>query len=308
MRRVAARLARQSTSRGGTARGAPAGAAAQSERPEKRRTAETPGARVDRLANEAKSPPADDAARKRWEGVDRERRSRLELRKFNPATIPYKFTPIGRMGERPNAEYTDFVGSRFPTLETGRNYRYYQDRGLDRLVPRVFPIKVPPWRRLAPSLREYIHFLHTLDPARFTLRKIGERYGLKERTVKKVVREFGTAHYLRRVGLVSNKAEKQITREQAVLDRKEREYAKAVGYDQLGDEDLDSESDEEFHGAAETSDWIRQQTIEVEMMSAFPMMAKRDPFPKRVDVDLTVRNTDKVKVISWIDPTDKVIF
>ena len=68
------------------------------------------------------------------QGVDRERRSRLELRKFNPATIPYKFTPIGRMGERPNAEYTDFVGSRFPTLETGRNYRYYQVTKLDLVL------------------------------------------------------------------------------------------------------------------------------------------------------------------------------
>merc|ERR1712224_599745 len=85
------------------------------------------------------------------------------------------------------------------------------------------------------------------------------------------------------------------------------EYAKAVGYAQLGDEDLDAESDEEFRGADGTFDWVRQQAIEVEMMSAFPMAAKRDPFPKRVDVDLTVRNTEKVKVINWIDPTDKVV-
>jgi hypothetical protein len=292
MRRAAVRFARRTSSR--TSEG---GAAAQADRPEKRRgpAVESPGDRVDRLSKSARE-------------ADGGPTTRGDLKRFNSATVPYKFAPIGRMGEKPNDQYTDFVGSRFPTLETGRNYRYYQDRGLDRLVPRTFPIKVPPWRRLAPSLREYIHFLHALDPARFTIRKIGERYGLKERTVKKVIREFGTAHYLRRVGLVSTTAEKQITREQAVLNRKEREYAKAVGYDQLGDEDLDSESDEEFHGAAETSDWIRQQTIEVEMMSAFPMMAKRDPFPKRVDVDLTVRNTDKVKVISWIDPTDKVIF
>ena len=34
----------------------------------------------------------------------------------------------------------------------------------------------------------------------------------------------------------------------------------------------------------------------------------RDPVPKRVDVDLTVHNTAKLKVISWIDPNAKVVF
>lgn len=34
----------------------------------------------------------------------------------------------------------------------------------------------------------------------------------------------------------------------------------------------------------------------------------RDALPKRVDVDLTVRNTRKMKIINWIDPTDKVVF
>lgn len=34
-------------------------------------------------------------------------------------------------------------------------------------------------------------------------------------------------------------------------------------------------------------------------MSAFPMAAKRDPFPKRVDVDLVVQNDQKAKVLQW---------
>lgn len=30
-----------------------------------------------------------------------------------------------------------------------------------------FPIQVPAWRRIDPSLREYCYFLHNLDPARY---------------------------------------------------------------------------------------------------------------------------------------------
>lgn len=30
--------------------------------------------------------------------------------------------------------------------------------------------------------------------------------------------------------------------------------------------------------------------------------------PKRVDVDLTVKHTKHVKIVNWIDPTDKVVF
>ena len=43
--------------------------------------------------------------------------------------------------------------------------------------------------------------------------------------MRKVVQEFGTKLYLARTGLVEATADKQITREQAVLLRKERESA-----------------------------------------------------------------------------------
>jgi hypothetical protein len=206
--------------------------------------------------------------------------------------------------------YSDYAGLRFPTLETAESYNYHQDTGLDRLVERSFPIVVPKHRRLDPYLREYIHFLHRLDPARFTLSRIAERYRLRESTVKKVVQECSVNRWLATSGLTSLR-EKQVTKEDVILEKKEQMYAKWVGYDQLGDEE-DAESDEEelgeIKGWRPTSDWVRQQKIEVEMMSAFPMMEKRDPMPKRVDVDMTVGTHRGHKVINWLDPTDKVVF
>jgi len=212
--------------------------------------------------------------------------------------------------ENEAAIYSDFAGLRFPTLETAENYDYFKDRGFDRVVERAYPIKVPGHRRLDPYLREYIHFLHRLDPVRFTTERIAERYRLRKQTVAKVVSEWGTNLYLTRSGLTRIR-KKQQTKESVILNSKEQQYAKWAGWDQLGDQD-DPESDDEtlgdFKGWRSTSDWIRKQAIEVEMMSAFPMSEKRDPMPKRVDVDMVVDNTKNHKVINWIDPTDKVVF
>mmetsp|Transcript_154193 Transcript_154193/g.494368 ORF Transcript_154193/g.494368 Transcript_154193/m.494368 type:complete len:382 (-) Transcript_154193:111-1256(-) len=216
-----------------------------------------------------------------------------------------------KAGDIENRAYTDHTGLRFPTLETAENYDYHKDRGLDRVAfERSYPIKVPGYRRLDPYLREYIHFLHSLDPVRFTIDRIAERYRLRSRTVAKVVQEWGVNRYLTRSGL-TRLSEKQQTRESVILKKKEEQYAKWVGFDQLGDED-DPESDDEalgaFKGWRSTSDWVRRQSVEVEMMSAFPMPEKRDPMPKRVDVDMVVDSRRDVKVINWIDPSDKVVF
>lgn len=207
-------------------------------------------------------------------------------------------------------------------LETAENFRTWKQRGLDRLEKGIFPIKVPVYRRLNPYLREYLYFLHSLDPARFTIARLGERYGLKESTVRRVIAEFGSAYFLRNSGLTSHKR-KQLTREQKVLEAKERKFGRALGWEEVGDEDIGAdaraEHEEEFQGWRSTLDWVRRQNTEVEMMSAFPMAEKRDPMPKRVDVDLMVNeiedvdedvmvNTRRYKVMNWIDPTDKVSF
>jgi len=207
--------------------------------------------------------------------------------------------------------YSNYAGLRFPTLETAENYDYHKDRGIDRVAyERSYPIKVPGYRRLDPYLREYIYFLHSLDPARFTIDRIAERYRLRQKTVAKIVQEWGVNRYLTRSGLTRLR-DKQQTREDVILRAKEQQYAKWVGFDQLGDQE-DPESDDEalgsFKGYPTTSDWVRRQTVEVEMMSAFPMPEKRDPMPKRVDVDMVVDSRQNHKIINWIDPTDKVVF
>eukprot|EP00928_Gymnodinium_smaydae_P034780 TRINITY_DN2457_c0_g5_i1.p1 TRINITY_DN2457_c0_g5~~TRINITY_DN2457_c0_g5_i1.p1 ORF type:complete len:365 (+),score=65.13 TRINITY_DN2457_c0_g5_i1:156-1250(+) len=206
--------------------------------------------------------------------------------------------------------YTDYTGMRFPTLETAENYDYHQDEGIYKVVERAFPIKVPGHRRLDPYLREYIHFLHDLDPARFTIDRIAERYRLRAGTVRRVVQEWGRNRFLTRSGL-TKLSDKRTTKEAIILQKKEEAYARWAGYDQLGDQD-DPETDDEalgkYRGWKSTNDWVRRQNVEVEMMSAFPMMEKRDAMPKRVDVDLVVENTNRHKIINWIDPTDKVVF
>lgn len=214
---------------------------------------------------------------------------------------------VKEYGQQP---YRNYSGLRFPTLETAESYNYHQDTGLDKLVERSFPITVPGYRRLDPYLREYIHFLHKVDPARFTIARIAERYRLREKTVSKVVQEWSVNRWLTSSGLTSLR-DKQATKESAILKKKEEMYAKWVGWDQLGDEEDASDDEEElgeFRGWRPTSDWVRKQKVEVEMMSAFPMMEKRSPMPKRVDVDLTLSSTRSHKVINWIDPTDKVVF
>ena len=76
----------------------------------------------------------------------------------------------------------------------------------------------------------------------------------------------------------------------------------------MGDELPGGGSDELQGSQRKATDWVRLQNIEVEMMSAFPLPAKRNPMPKRVDVDMVVGNSDEFKVINWIDPHDKVPF
>lgn len=225
--------------------------------------------------------------------------------------VPYRFRirdPAKQ--QQPPQPYTNFTGLRFPTLETAENIDYHKDRGLQRVVERAYPIKVPGHRRLDPYLREYIHFLHNLDPARFTTARIAERYRLRQKTVQKVVKEWSANHNITNSGL-TNLRDKQVTREAVILQKKEEQYGKWVGWDQLGDGD-DPETDDEgigeYRGWRATNDWVRRQNVEVESMSAFPMMEKRDPMPKRVDADLVVDSTQHHKVINWIDPTDKVVF
>lgn len=215
-----------------------------------------------------------------------------------------------KLREYSEKPYADFAGLRFPTLETAESYNYHQDQGLDKLVERSFPIMVPGYRRLDPYLREYIHFLHKLDPARFTVDRIAERYRLRVATVGKIVKEWSVNRWLTASGLTALR-EKQATKESVIMKKKEEMYAKWVGWDQLGDEEDGSDDEEEtgeFRGWRPTSDWVRRQKVEVEMMSAFPMMEKRSPMPKRVDVDLTLATHKSHKVINWIDPTDKVVF
>lgn len=79
-----------------------------------------------------------------------------------------------------------------------------------------------------------------------------------------------------------------------------------LGLSHTGD-DKDLE-DTGFKGFKSTFDWMYLQQVQVEAMTAYPLPSTRSPVPKRVDVDLTVANNKNVKVINWIDPTDKVIF
>ena len=77
----------------------------------------------------------------------------------------------------------------------------------------------------------------------------------------------------------------------------------------MGDgEDDVHEEDEEFKGHRNTTDWIRRQSVEVEQMSAYPLGQNRNPMPKRVDIDVVVRQTKGRKIMNWIDPEDKLAF
>ncbi|KAK1443073.1 hypothetical protein BgAZ_305910 [Babesia gibsoni] len=201
--------------------------------------------------------------------------------------------------------YTDYSGFRFPTMDTSENTNYWKDTGLNKLLPRVFPIKLPMKRKIDPLMREYIFFLHSLDPARFTVRRISERYGFKESTITEVIREFGLLNFILYNRLCDPK-DRRITLEEARMQLKEQAYKDHIGYLHVSDEA--DEEEHEFQGNESTADWVYRQSIQVEGLSAFPLPSTRDPMPKRVDVDLTVKNSKHVKVINWIDPTDKVVF
>ena len=203
--------------------------------------------------------------------------------------------------------YSDFAGNRFPTLNTAENFKMLKDKGLERLVPKVFPLRIDAERRLHPQFRNYIFFLHALDPVRFTIHRIAMRYSLRDSTVRSIVKHIGTKHFLDQSGLTTDKL-KQSTKELRVADYKEKSFAKAVGYSVMGDELPGGGSDELQGSQRKATDWVRLQNIEVEMMTAFPLPAKRNPMPKRVDVDMVVANSDEYKVINWIDPHDKVPF
>ncbi|KAL8275471.1 hypothetical protein Esti_000603 [Eimeria stiedai] len=200
--------------------------------------------------------------------------------------------------------YTDFAGNRLPILDTSENVRYWRDEGLDRLLPRVFPLRLPAHRRLDPLLRELIFSLFQFDPRRFSVSDLAMRYGLREKTVRKIIREFSVSEFLR-TSKLATASTRRISKAEAVLNMKEIIFKQKLGYEQMGSEEIDSQEETKFEGWKSTFDWILRQHIEVETMSAFPLPGKRDPVPKRVDVDLTVKNTKNLKVISWIDPNEK---
>ncbi|EKX72508.1 conserved hypothetical protein [Theileria equi strain WA] len=166
-------------------------------------------------------------------------------------------------------------------------------------------MKLPTHKKIDPAMREYMHFLHNLDPARFTIRRIGERYGFKDSTVVKVVKEFSLIKFIK-YNRLCKLEDKRISLAESVLQAKEASYSATKGYIHVGNEVEDEEHD--FKGDKDSVDWVYRQSIQVESLSAFPLASTRDPMPKRVDVDMTVSNTKNVKVINWIDPTDKVVF
>ncbi|KAL8450322.1 hypothetical protein Emed_002580 [Eimeria media] len=302
--------------------------------------------------------------------------------------------------------YTDFAGNRLPILDTSENVRYWRDEGLDRLLPRVFPLRLPAHRRVDPLLRELIFCLFQIDPRRFGVSDLAMRYGLRETTVRKIIREFTAvlclfccccsrappqrrrhmttaAILLRRFGAAAAQQQrgggqtlrglKGAAKETLksvkggwllpppVESAEQRPYPPAAaatataaaaaaartGYEQMGTEEIDSQEETKFEGWKSTFDWVLRQHIEVETMSAFPLPGKRKgtyavhPSTSnssnsssssrsssssssnssissssssssstfcRVDVDLTVKNTKDLKVISWVDPNEKVVF
>lgn len=201
--------------------------------------------------------------------------------------------------------YTDYSGLRFPTLDTSENTNYWKDTGLSRLLPRIFPVKLPMKRKIDPLMREYIFFLNSLDPARFTVPRISERYGFKESTIREVIREFSLLNFIL-YNRLCDPRDKRITLEEVRMQLKEQAYRDHIGYIQVANEEDEEEHD--FQTNESTADWVYRQSVQVEGLSAFPLPSTRDPMPKRVDVDLTVKHTKHVKIVNWIDPTDKVVF
>eukprot|EP00371_Babesia_bovis_P000329 XP_001608976.1 hypothetical protein [Babesia bovis T2Bo] len=142
-------------------------------------------------------------------------------------------------------------------------------------------------------------------PRRFTVRRISERYGFKESTILKVIKEFSLLNFILHNRLC-NPHDRRITLEEARLQLKEQAFRDNLGYIHVSDE-VDQE-EHSFKGFEDTADWIYRQSVQVEGLSAFPLPSTRDPMPKRVDVDLTVKHSKHLKVINWIDPSDKVVF
>lgn len=230
------------------------------------------------------------------------------------AGVPYKFkldkrdqNSVDLKDVTSHLDYSHFSGNRFPSLYTAENFKMLKDKGLERLNPKAFPLRIDAERRLHPQFRYYIFFLNALDPVRFHPARIAVRYSLREATVRSIIKHVGTKYFLSDSELTSQQL-KQSTKELRVADFKERSYAKSVGYSIIGDEMPGGGSDELSGSQRKATDWVRLQNIQVEMMSAFPLPAKRNPMPKRVDVDLVVANDKQFKVINWIDPHDKVPF
>lgn len=236
--------------------------------------------------------------------------------------VPYRFKihiPQGKNAKEGNVKeeysrdvskkltYTDFCEFRSPTLSTFDNYRYWQDTGFKKFLNRTFPIKLPEHRKLDPLLREYLYFLHSFDPYRFTFKRLSERYYIPEKVIETVYKEESVKRFLSENQLCDDRT-KRITRKEAILKIKELIYSKKIGYKEFGDiEDVHNKEDE-FVGYKNTFDQIKRQVVEVESISAFPLPSRRDPVPKRVDIDMTVHNSANVKVINWINPNDKVVF
>lgn len=204
--------------------------------------------------------------------------------------------------------YTDFCGFRNPTLSTFNNYRYWNDTGFKKFMNRIFPIKLPEHKKIDPLLREYIYFLHSFDPYRFSFKRLSERYYFSEKTIKNIYREESVKKFLRENDLC-DETTKRITKKEAILKIKELIYSKKVGYKQFGDfENAKVDEEDKFMGHKNTFDHINRQIIEVESLSAFPLPGRRNPVPKRVDVDMTVHNSANVKIMNWINPNDRVVF
>lgn len=203
--------------------------------------------------------------------------------------------------------YTDFCGFRNPTLSTFDNYRYWNDTGFKKFMNRIFPIKLPEHKKIDPLLREYIFFLHSFDPYRFSFKRLSERYYFSEKTIMNIYKEESVKRFLRENELCDEKT-KRITKKEAILKIKELIYSQKIGYKQFGDVENTHLEEEEFMGHKNTYDHINRQIIQVESLSAFPLPGRRDPVPKRVDVDVTVHNSANVKIMNWINPNDRVVF
>lgn len=204
--------------------------------------------------------------------------------------------------------YTDFCGFRNPTLSTFDNYRYWNDTGFKKFLNRIFPIKLPEHKKIDPLLREYIFFLHSFDPYRFSFKRLSERYYFSEKTISNIYKEESVKKFLSENELC-DETTKRITRKEAILKIKELIYSQKIGYKQFGDfENAKLDEEDEFMGHKNTYDHINRQIIQVEALSSFPLPSRRDPVPKRVDVDMTVHNSANVKIMNWINPNDRVIF